>query len=103
MLVTFWNTLVVVSGEIPCSQKKYLPPGFKILKISFKALVGSGIEHNEKVQTTESIEDVGKSILSAEDKLNSISKLTLSAFFLAILFSSSDGSIPITLLTFSKF
>ena len=63
--------------------------------------MGSGIEHNEKVQTTESTDDVGKSILSAEDKLNSISKLTLSAFFLAILLSSSEGSIPITLLTFS--
>ena len=25
------KTLVKKSGEIPCSQKKYLPPGFKIL------------------------------------------------------------------------
>ena len=61
--------------------------------------MGSGIEHNEKVQTTESTDDVGKSMLSAEDKLNSISKFTLLAFFFAILLSSSDGSIPITLFT----
>ena len=35
-------------------------------------------------------------------KLNSIFKFTLFAFFLAIMFNSSEGSIPITLFTVSE-
>ena len=69
--------------------------------ISCRVLFGSGIEHKAYVLTTVSIDSDSTDNLLADSIKNSIFKLFLSALFLAIVFSSLDGSTPSMLITLS--
>jgi hypothetical protein len=80
-------------------MKISVPSGLSTRRISRSAAIGSAMEHNDHVTTTVSMTASANGIVSARCSTRSTGKSAPATFDLAIASSSSEGSIPISLVT----